>query len=110
MNPHTRIGRYGWLGVLAGLTVFRLVVAACVPLTPDGAYYRRWALAPAAGYYDHPPMVALWIRLGMLVAGDTPLGLRALGPVSGAFGSILLAHAGALWLSLLHLSEPTRPF
>ncbi|MFT8656078.1 MAG: glycosyltransferase family 39 protein [Acetobacter papayae] len=86
------------LAALAALTLFRLMVAACVPLTPDEAYYRLWALAPAASYFDHPPMVALWIRLGMAVAGDTSLGLRALGPVSTAFGSLLLAHAGALWL------------
>jgi 4-amino-4-deoxy-L-arabinose transferase-like glycosyltransferase len=101
LSAGKRMGRYGWLAALTAITVvtlFRLIVAAWVPLTPDEAYYRLWALAPAAGYFDHPPMVALWIRLGMLVAGDTPLGLRMMGPLSAAFGSLLLAHAGALWL------------
>lgn len=95
------MGRRGWLAALVALlslTLFRLIVAACVPLTPDEAYYRLWALAPAASYFDHPPMVAVWVRLGMQVAGDTPLGLRFLGPLSAAIGSFLLAHAGALWL------------
>lgn len=98
MGAGERMGRGGWLTVLALLTLFRLAVAASVPLTPDEAYYRLWALAPAAGYFDHPPMVAQWIRFGLLVVGDTPLGLRVMGPLSAALGSVLLAHVGALWL------------
>lgn len=61
------------LAALAALTLFRLMVAACVPLTPDEAYYRLWALAPAASYFDHPPMVALWIRLAWRWRGIRPL-------------------------------------
>ena len=38
-------------------------------------------------------MVALWVRLGTLVAGDTPLGIRLLGPLSVAVASLLLADA-----------------
>jgi 4-amino-4-deoxy-L-arabinose transferase-like glycosyltransferase len=30
----------------------------------------------AGGYYDHPPMVAVVIRLGTLIAGDTEFGVR----------------------------------
>jgi len=47
-------------------------------LTEDEAYYRLWSLAPAFGYYDHPPMIAWWIWLGRHAAGDTPLGVRLL--------------------------------
>jgi len=75
------------------LTGIRLEVAATVPLSPDEAYYWVWSKALAPGYLDHPPMVALWIRLGTLVAGDTPLGVRLLGPVSVLIGSLLLIRA-----------------
>lgn len=78
---------------LAALTLARLWVAAVTPLAPDEAYYWVWAHALAAGYVDHPPMVALWIRAGIRLAGDTPFGIRLLGPLSGALGSLLLADA-----------------
>jgi len=54
----------------------RLVAAVYVPLTFDEAYYWTWSKHLAGGYYDHPPMVAVVIRLGTLIAGDTPLGVR----------------------------------
>ena len=79
---------------LAALTVVRLVVAATVPLSPDESYYRVWSRALAAGYLDHPPMVALWIRAGTLVAGDGALGIRLLAPLAAALGSWLLWDAG----------------
>ena len=47
--------------------------------SPDEAYYWVWSRALAAGYLDHPPMVALWIRAGTWIAGDTALGIRLLG-------------------------------
>jgi 4-amino-4-deoxy-L-arabinose transferase-like glycosyltransferase len=42
-----------------------------------------WSQHLAGGYYDHPPMVAVVIRLGTLIAGDSQLGVRT--------ASILLA-------------------
>jgi 4-amino-4-deoxy-L-arabinose transferase-like glycosyltransferase len=86
-----RTSRFYYL--LAALTLLRLVVAATVPLAPDEAYYWVWSHALAAGYPDHPPMVALWIRLGIIVAGNTALGIRLLGPLSVAVASVLLADA-----------------
>jgi 4-amino-4-deoxy-L-arabinose transferase-like glycosyltransferase len=65
-------------------------MAAALPLAPDEAYYWVWSRALAPGYFDHPPMVALWIRAGTWIAGDTPLGVRLLGPLSAALGSLLL--------------------
>ena len=75
------------------LTLARLAVAAIVPLAPDEAYYWVWSRSLAAGYLDHPPMVALWIRLGTALAGDSPFGIRLLSPVAAAAGSLLLARA-----------------
>jgi 4-amino-4-deoxy-L-arabinose transferase-like glycosyltransferase len=79
--------------VLAVLTLLRLELVARVPLAPDEAYYWIWSRALAPGYFDHPPMVALWIRAGTWIAGDTTLGVRLLGPLSVALGSWLLADA-----------------
>src|ERR1700687_4922142 len=35
-----------------------------------------WSKHLATGYYDHPPMVAVVIRLGTMIAGDTEFGVR----------------------------------
>jgi len=68
--------------VLGGLTVWRLAIAALMPVTQDEAYYFDWARHLAWGYFDHPPGVALlglgvrlepgsafMARLGGLLAG-----------------------------------------
>src|SRR5712671_8102429 len=68
---------------VAALVVLRLVAAAWTPLTFDEAYYWMWSKHLAGSYYDHPPMVAIVIRLGTMIAGDTELGVRVV--------SILLA-------------------
>src|ERR1700682_4263208 len=61
---------------ILALVVLRLVAAAWTPLTFDDAYYWMWSKHLAGGYYDHPPGVAVVIRLGTMVAGDTELGVR----------------------------------
>ena len=76
------------------VTGLRLVVAACMPLSADEAYYWVWSHALAPGYLDHPPMVALWIWAGTHLAGQTALGVRLLGPLSALAGSLLLVSAG----------------
>ena len=81
------------LAALAGLTLLRLAVAAATPLSADEAYYWVWARALAPGYLDHPPMVALWIAAGTALLGDAALGVRLLGPLAAAAGSLLLAQA-----------------
>lgn len=71
-----------WLAGAA--TVVRLVLAAVVPLVPDEAYYWDWSRHLAAGYFDHPPGIALLIRLGTAVAGASPFGVR-LGVIIAGF-------------------------
>ncbi|MGC8476639.1 MAG: ArnT family glycosyltransferase [Acetobacteraceae bacterium] len=85
------------LAALAALTAVRLVMAAVIPLSPDEAYYWVWSRIPQAGYPDHPPMVAWWIRFGTWILGATPLGVRLAGPISGVLGTVLLYQA-AEWL------------
>lgn len=76
MTPNdVRLVRNTVLTILA-LVALRLVAAAWTPLTFDEAYYWMWSRHLAGGYYDHPPMVALVIRLGTMLAGDTEFGVR----------------------------------
>ena len=87
-----------WLAILGLVTLARLALAAAIPLAPDEAYYRVWAFSLQGGYLDHPPMVALFIRAGMALFGDTALGIRAFGPM-GTFRGVwgLTWRAGDIW-------------
>ncbi|TPW34847.1 glycosyltransferase family 39 protein [Oecophyllibacter saccharovorans] len=89
------------LGCMDGfliLAFLRLGLAAWLPLTPDEAYYWWWSQHLQAGYLDHPPMVALWIRLGTLLCGSTPLGIRLCGVLASFLASLALWRAGQIWL------------
>ncbi|MDJ0389848.1 glycosyltransferase family 39 protein [Roseomonas sp. E05] len=90
MNRSTALA----LLALVALTALRLLAAFWLPLAPDEAYYWVWGRALAPGYYDHPPMVALWIAAGTGLLGDTSLGIRLLAPLGVALASVLLARAG----------------
>jgi 4-amino-4-deoxy-L-arabinose transferase-like glycosyltransferase len=83
-----------WLVALLGLTLLRLILAAVIPLSPDETYYWLWSVNLQPGYFDHPPMVALWIRAGTALFGNTPLGVRVAGPLAAAIGSVMLWRAG----------------
>ncbi len=91
-HPSPSLPVYLLLFLLA-LTALRLAVAALTPLSPDEAYYWVWSRALAPGYLDHPPMVALFVRLGVALIGPSALGVRLLAPVSALIGSLLLALA-----------------
>lgn len=43
------------------LLVFKLWLAAVMPMTGDEAYFYYWGLIPDWGFYDHPPMVGWWL-------------------------------------------------
>jgi len=77
-----------FLAALLLLCALRLVAGAVLPLTSDEAYYWLWSRHLAAGYYDHPPVIAFLIRAGTALFGDTSLGARC--------GGILLSFA-ATW-------------
>ena len=76
MNPGEARSVLNTVLTILALVALRLVAAAFTPITFDEAYYWMWSKHLAGGYYDHPPMVALVIRLGTLIAGDTELGVR----------------------------------
>lgn len=78
------------LGFILAITTARLLTAAVIPLTEDEAYYRLWAASVQLGYYDHPPMIAWWIRAGMTLAGDNPLGERLIPSLTSGLTSLLI--------------------
>ncbi len=89
------------LAWLVGAAVLRAALSALVPLLPDETYYWTWTRRLEAGYFDHPPGIALLIAFGVRLAGDTVSGVRA-GPavaafvtsVSGTVAACLLAGRG----------------
>lgn len=88
--------------VVVGLVALRLIAAAVTPLTFDEAYYWTWSKNLALSYFDHPPMVAVVIKLGTLIAGDTEFGVRLV--------SILLAlpMSWAVWRAAILLFDDER--
>jgi 4-amino-4-deoxy-L-arabinose transferase-like glycosyltransferase len=78
------------LAAIATLILLRFVLAGTANLAEDEAYYWLWSTHLATGYYDHPPMIAYWIRAGTAIFGQTELGVRFLGLLSAIGGSYLL--------------------
>lgn len=84
-------------GVLAAVTLLRLVAAARVPLTGDEAYYWEWSRHLAAGYVDHPPAVAYAIA-AFAFLGRSPFAVRVAFILCGAAAAIA-AGATAAYLA-----------
>ena len=63
------------IAVLA-IVLIRGIVLAATPLSFDEAYYWLWSKHLAAGYLDHPPLIAFLIRAGTTIFGDTSTGVR----------------------------------
>jgi hypothetical protein len=96
-TPVTAQGRDALFRLAVAITIAagigRLAVGALTPLFPDETYYWEWSRRLALGYFDHPPMIAWLIRLGTMVAGDTPLGVR--------LGPILVGTAGTMFAVMM---------
>lgn len=84
---------------VVALLVFRLVLAAWLPITGDEAYFYLWGKQPDWGFYDHPPMVGWWLA-GQLPFGDAVWWLR----LPSILAPTLLAFAALRWLR--PLGEP----
>ncbi|MBR0695164.1 glycosyltransferase family 39 protein [Bradyrhizobium lablabi] len=96
MNPNEARLVLNTVLTVCALVVLRLAAAAWTPLTFDEAYYWMWSKALAGGYYDHPPMVALVIRLGTMIAGDTQFGVRLVSILLGLPMSWAVYQAAAI--------------
>lgn len=80
------------LAGLAALTVFRLVIAQALPLGDDETFYWEWSRHLAAGYVDHPPVIAFLVWLATRLGGSTPFAIHT--------AAILISFATsvALWI------------
>lgn len=77
--------------VLLAASAVQLLVASLGPLDGDESLYWEWARHLAWGYYDHPPGVALLIRLGVTIFGDTALGVRCVAILANLGGALIVA-------------------
>jgi hypothetical protein len=56
--------------VLSVWFVVNLISASFTLLYSDESYYRLFSQQLAFGYFDHPPMIALFIRIGSLIVNN----------------------------------------
>lgn len=83
-------------GFMAGWFLLNLLQAAFTELNPDEAYYWAYSRELGWGYFDHPPMIALMIRIGSaLLPGE--LGVR--------FVTVLFSTL-SIWLLWLLAGKP----
>lgn len=69
--------------------IFNLVQAFFTNLSYDEAYYWLYSEHLAWGYFDHPPLIALFIKTGYTIF-ENELGLRLIGALSNFFILLLI--------------------
>lgn len=84
-------------------TMFNLLQAGFTGLHADEAYYWLYSKHLDWGYFDHPPIVGLFIRAGDLIS-HSPFGLRLLTVISSTISVYVL------WLILKKYQENIRLF
>lgn len=60
---YLHLSRYQITLILALFTLFNALYNITLPLYIDEAYYWLWSQYPALSYFDHPPMVAWFIKV-----------------------------------------------
>src|SRR5262249_36578002 len=78
------------IGLIAAMTVMRIVFASLLDLRTDEAYYWTWSKEHVLSFLDHPPMIAWFVRFGTAIFGDTNLGVRFAGIVAMVATQVLL--------------------
>jgi 4-amino-4-deoxy-L-arabinose transferase-like glycosyltransferase len=90
------------IGTILILVGIRLLCAAVAPLSFDESLYWLWSKHIAGGYYDHPPVNPILIRLGTIMFGNTQFGVRVFNVL------LALPSSWALWRSAALLFEDDR--
>lgn len=75
-NIANKSERVLFFSVAVGLFLLNLWTGYKVELSFDEAYYWMYSQNLAFGYFDHPPMVALMIKAGTTLLGNTEVGVR----------------------------------
>lgn len=71
-------------------TIINALTAYFMPLIDDEAYYWEWSRHLDWGYFDHPPMVALWVKIGFVLLHNE-LGVRLVAVLAGGLGYLIMA-------------------
>jgi len=79
------------IGLIAAMTVMRVIYASLIDLRTDEAYYWTWSKENVLSFLDHPPMIAWFIRFGTAIFGDTNFGVRFAGVLAMLVTQLLLA-------------------
>ncbi len=83
-------------------------MSACLPLSEDEIYYDAWARDLSLSYFDHPPMVAVLIRLSTSLWGHSPFGVRFFAaPIATIIVASLASLTSRRLLLTLALFSPT---
>jgi len=88
--PRARVDLRTVWAVALGAAAMRILLVWGLDLYADEAYYWLWAQRPAAGYFDHPPMVAWIIALSSAVVPGE-VGVRILFVACGALAVVFAA-------------------
>ena len=75
-TPAERASTQRALLLLGMIVLVRAIMSFVLPLSFDEAYYWRWSQHLAAGYLDHPPLIAFIIRAGTMLFGDSQFAVR----------------------------------
>ena len=71
------------------LAVFSTIYNAYLPLHGDEAYYWMWSKSLQGGYYDHPPLIAFFIKLVSFISEDE-WGVRLVNVISMSLSGWIL--------------------
>ncbi len=81
--------KYQFVVFLLIFLIVNLLQSNYTDLFEDEAYYWVWSKNLAFGYFDHPPLVALWIKIGTFFF-DGELGLRFFSTISFSLMLIII--------------------
>ena len=84
------------IATILALAGVRLICAGLTPLSFDECLYWLWSKNIAGGYFDHPPVNAILIRLGTTVFGNTEFGVRWIGVLLALPASWAIWRSGAI--------------
>ena len=62
--------------LILAYVLVNLIQAIFTPIHDDEAYYWIWSQSMDWGYFDHPPAVALLVKIGSTIFGNSELGIR----------------------------------
>jgi hypothetical protein len=97
------------LFLLAAALLLRIICLFALDLIPDEAYYWLFAHHLRLSYFDHPPLIAWVVRLGLEIFGHNEFAVRFTGalmmlaatPLMYLFGRIWFGQAAGLAAALL---------